>query len=759
MKNFDSEKHVRGESQFVDDFPAPEGTLYAHIFYSRTAHGKILSLDFSQALISAGVKRVLTYKDIPGENQIGGIVQDEPLLAEHHIHFAGQPIAIVVADSAINARVASEKIKIEIEKLPVITDPREAFANNDLIIPPMKFQLGDVESTWKQCDVIVEGKAESGGQEHLYLETQGAIAIPVESGALKIISSTQSPTAVQRVTAKVLNIPMHKIEVDVLRLGGGFGGKEDQATPYAAMAALAAQKLKRPVKLILHRQDDMRMTGKRHPYSSDFKIGLKNDGTILAYEAAFYQNAGAAADLSPAVLQRTLFHSTNAYFIPNVTATAYCCRTNLPPNTAFRGFGGPQGKFVIEAAIFKAAEKMNVEPSYIQKKNLLKEGDEFPYGQIVERCQTHSSWNALEEKISIGDVKKRVTDFNIANVWKKKGFAVMPICFGISFTNTMMNQASSLVHIYTDGSVGISTAAVEMGQGVNMKIHRIAEQIFSITTERIKLESTNTTRVANTSPTAASAGADLNGMATQLACNALLERLKKFAAEQLQQSDIQKIELKNEKVFNDGKETSWTWEKLISAANAARISLSSQHFYSTPKIYFNRETSKGHPFAYHVYGTALFEVTVDCLRGIYEIDAVNVVHDFGKSLQPAIDKSQAEGAIMQGIGWMTMEEIMYSGEGKLMTDALSTYKVPDIHFAPKEMNVHFLENSENPFGPFNSKAIGEPPFMYGIGVYFALLNAVKAFRQEQEYFVSAPMTPEKTLMYLYKETKVFAPSL
>ncbi len=756
MKNFDSEKHVRGESQFIDDLPVPEGTLYAHVYYSRIAHGKIISIDFSAAQTMTGVKAIFTANDIPGENQIGGIVQDEQLLAEHHVHFIGQPIAIVIADSAFNARFAAEKISVEIEKLPVITDPREAFSKDELIIPPMKFALGDVGSAWAQCDVVVEGIAETGGQEHLYLETQGAFAIPVEGGGVKIISSTQSPTAVQRVSAKVLDLPMHKVEVDVLRIGGGFGGKEDQATPWAAMCALAAVKLNRPVKMILHRQDDMRMTGKRHPYTSDFKIGLKNDGTILAYEVTFYQNAGAAADLSPAVLRRSLFHCTNAYYIPNVKAVGYSCRTNLPPNTAFRGFGGPQGKFVIEAAIFKAAEVMHVEPSFLQKKNLLKDGDEFPYGQITERCQTHATWNALERKISFDEVRKRVADFNAANGWKKKGYAVMPICFGISFTNTMMNQASALVHIYTDGSVGISTAAIEMGQGVNMKILTIVQQIFSIQPERIKLESTNTTRVANTSPTAASSGADLNGKAAQLACNVLLERLKTFAADHFKQSDVNKIELRDERVFNDGKETDWNWQQLISAANAARISLSSQHFYSTPKIYFDKETSKGHPFAYHVFGTAIFEVTLDCLRGIYEIDTVNVVHDFGKSLHPVIDLSQAEGAIMQGIGWMTMEEIVYTAEGRLITDTFSTYKVPDMHFAPKEMNIHFLENSENPLTPFNSKAIGEPPFMYGIGAYFALLNAVKAFRPGKKYDVIAPMTPERVLCSLYEKVETLA---
>jgi xanthine dehydrogenase large subunit len=751
MKNFDAEKHVRGESQFVDDIRVPEGTLWAHVCMSRIAHGKIRAIDQSAARSMPGVKAILTAQDIGGENQIGGIVPDEPLLADGEVHFIGQPLAIVFADSAIHARYAAEKIAPDIHPLPVITDVREAFTKNELIIPPMKFALGDAASQWALCDVVVEGTVESGGQEHLYLETQGALAIPVEGGGVKIVSSTQSPTAVQRVTARVLALPMHKVEVDVVRLGGGFGGKEDQATQWAVMCALGAVRLGRPVKMILHRQDDMRMTGKRHPYISDYKIGLKKDGTILAYDVTLYQNAGAAADLSPAIMQRSLFHCTNSYFIPNVTAVAYSCRTNLPPFTAFRGFGGPQGKFVIEAAIFKAADVLGVEASVIQKKNLLKDGDEFPYGQIAERCQARSCWDALEKKMPIAAVQHRIAEFNAVHEWKKKGCAMMPICFGISFTNTMMNQASALVHIYTDGSVGVSTAAVEMGQGVNMKILSVVQKVFSIRPEMIKLESTNTTRAANTSPTAASSGADLNGMAAQSACGVLLDRLKKFAAERFNQPYSELIELRDEVVYNEGKETGWTWRRLVAEANSARISLTAQHFYATPGVHFNRETSKGHPFAYHVFGTALIEVTLDCLRGVYDIDAVHVVHDAGHSLHPAIDLSQAEGGIMQGIGWMTMEEIMYHADGRLLTDALSTYKVPDMHFAPKEMNVEFLKDSGNPFTPFNSKAIGEPPFMYGIGAYFALANAIKAFRPGKPLQIVAPLTTERALRALYAD--------
>ena len=350
MKNYDSEKHVKGDSQFVDDLLTPAGLLHIVVFSSSVAHGKILKIDHSEALKSIGVAGIITSKDIPGENQIGGIIQDESLLAEEYVHFIGQPIALVVADTILHAKDACTKIKIEFEKLHVITDPREAYQKGELIMPPRVFASGDVDSTWEKCDYVIDGIAESGGQEHLYLETQGAFAYPLETGGIRIISSTQGPTQVQRASAKILGLPMNKVEVDVTRIGGGFGGKEDQATTWGCVAALAAWKLQKPVKVILSRQDDMRMTGKRHPYSSDFKIGLNKEGKVLAYEVTFYQNAGAAADLSPAVLDRTLFHAVNSYFVPNVKATAISCKTNLPPNTAFRGFGGPQGMFVFEAA-------------------------------------------------------------------------------------------------------------------------------------------------------------------------------------------------------------------------------------------------------------------------------------------------------------------------------------------------------------------------------------------------------------------------
>jgi xanthine dehydrogenase large subunit len=756
--NIDIEKHVKGESQFIDDIIVPEGTLYAKVFDSTIAHGNILSITIKDAINIPGVIGIYTHKDIPGINQVGGIIQDETLFAVDDVQFMGEPIGIVVADSIETAKKAAGKIKIEYQKLPVITDPREAFEKNSLIMPPRTFSFGDTDSAWKDCKIIVEGKAETGGQEHLYLETQGALAIPEEGGKIKIISSTQSPTAVQRAAARILAMSMHNIEVDVLRLGGAFGGKEDQATHWAVMAALAASKLNRPVKLVLPRMDDMRLTGKRHPYSSDFKIGLTSDGKIIAYEATFYQNAGAVADLSPAILERTLFHATNSYFIPNVRTTAISCKTNLAPNTAFRGFGGPQGKFVIEAAIHKAAQKMGIDAGKIQKKNLLKEGQSFYYGQKVERCQADRCWEQALENFNYKKTINEIDKFNGNNHQFKKGSALMPICFGISFTNSFLNQASALVHIYTDGSIGVSTAAVEMGQGVNVKIKNAVSKTLSVNADKIRIETTNTTRIANTSATAASSGADLNGNAAILASNILLKRLLKSAGEILGIKDTDELKLEDGVVFHKGRKTELEWNELIIKTYQKRISLSAQAYYATPDIYFDKKINKGRPFAYHVYGTAIITVTLDCLRGTYTIDSVKAVHDFGKSLSPVVDRGQAEGAIAQGIGWLTVEEIAHSKEGMLLSNSLSTYKVPDIYSAPKEIEVIFLEDSENPFGPFHSKAIGEPPLMYGIGAYFAILNAMKAFRPEEEFKISAPITPERVLMALYSKSTKPVPS-
>ena len=748
MKNIDSYTHTRGESIYLDDMPLIGGTLFAAAFGSPIAHGTIKNLDITEASQSEGVVKIFIAKDIPGENEIGGIIADEPLLAHHHVHFIGMPVALVVAETEAAARAAGKKIKIEIDPLPVITDPRVAREKGELIIPPRTFQMGDTTNAWPQCEYIFEGAADTNGQEHLYIETQGAYTVPQENGCIKVYSSTQGPTAVQRCVSRVLGLPMHQIEVDVTRLGGGFGGKEDQANTWAALCALATHILKRPVKYALSRMEDMQMTGKRHPYSSDFKIGLNKDLKIIAYEVTFHQNAGAAADLSPAVMERTLFHSTNTYFIPNVKSTAYSCRTNLPPNTAFRGFGGPQGMFVIEAAIAKAADALGIEASVIQRKNLLQTGDELLYGQKAV-SEAIECWDKATDLYKIETVKQEIAKFNTENKWLKKGMSFMPICFGISFTKTLMNQARALVHVYSDGSVNLSTGAVEMGQGINTKMLQVAAQTFSIDPAKIKINTTNTFRIANTSPSAASATADLNGRATLMACMEILNRLKQVAADELQ-TTVETIILKNEVVYNCDEPTGISWKQLVMNAFVKRVSLSEHAHYATPEIHFDATKEKGHPFAYHVYGTAITTVTVDCLRGTYETDTVKIVHDFGSSMNPAIDRGQIEGGVVQGIGWVTMEEIIYDKEGRLRSNALSTYKVPDIYSVPKELDIHFLETQKDNLAIFRSKAVGEPPLMYGIGAFFAIRNAIKAFRPQADIAFDAPLTPEKVLMGLYK---------
>jgi xanthine dehydrogenase large subunit len=747
MKNIDSYTHLRGESVYLDDIPLLEHTLYAAAFDSPIAHGVLKNVQLEEAMAMPGVIRILTASDIPGENQIGGIISDEELLATTHVHFCGMPIALVVAETDHAARAAVKKIKAEIDPLPVITDPRDAKEKNELIVPPRTFQLGDINSAWNSCDHVFEGTASSNGQEHLYIETQGAYAYLQENGNIKIHSSTQGPTAVQRTVSAVLGIPMHKIEVDTTRLGGGFGGKEDQATAWAVFCALASYHTKRPVKYSLDRMEDMRMTGKRHPYAYDFRIGLTKELKILSYEVTFYQNAGAAADLSPAVLERTLFHCTNSYFVPNVKATAYSCRTHLPPNTAFRGFGGPQGMFAIECAIDLTARKLGIPASHIQEKNLVKTGEPFPYGQKAD-SEADACWKKSTELYDLPHLRAEVNAFNEKNAQLKKGLAVMPVCFGISFTKTRMNQARSLVHIYTDGSVGISTGAVEMGQGVNTKILQVAGRVFSLRPERIRIQTTNTLRVANTSPSAASATADLNGKATLIACTELLARLKSVAAKELKVSE-ETISIREEKVLVNEVPSQLGWNDLIIIAYNNRISLSEHAHYTPPGIHFDNTIEKGHPFAYHTYGTGIVTVTVDCLRGIYSIDSVKVVHDFGNSLNPVIDLGQCEGGIVQGIGWMTMEEIVFDKEGRLRSNALSTYKVPDVYGTPGEINIHFLETKKENLAVLNSKAVGEPPLMYGIGAYFALRNAILAFNPSATIEYDAPMTPEKVLLALY----------
>ncbi|MDG2168396.1 MAG: molybdopterin-dependent oxidoreductase [Opitutales bacterium] len=753
MRHCDSELHVTGRSQYTDDVTPPDGMLHGVPFGSPIAHGNIQSLDISEAENMEGVRAIFTYDDLPATRIIGAVVADEPLFAHDKVMYQGQPIALVVADSVENARKAVKACKVEIDPLPVIVCPREAYDAGDVLQPPRTFEKGDVDSVWDQCDFVVEGKVDLAGQDHLYLETNRARAVPVEDGQVRVFSSTQSPSAAQKWIAAVLGVPMHKVEIDVKRLGGGFGGKEDQATHWACMASLAAVLLQAPVQIVLNRGEDMKMTGKRHPYKQDFKIGLNKEGEILAFDVAHFQNSGAYVDLSPPVLERTVLHATNCYGIPNVRILAAACRTHITPNTAYRGFGGPQGMFPLEAAIYKAATVMGVTPESIQKKNLFEDGYQFHYGQTVSACRMQRTWDEAEEAFDFAGVKARAEAHNQSHQGSKKGYAMMPVCFGISFTKTFLNQGSSLVHIYTDGSVSVTTGGIEMGQGISSNMIAIASRILGVPHERIRCNSTNTSRIANISPSAASATSDLNGNATINACEELLVGLKEIAAQELE-ANLEEITIQDGVVHRSGEATELDWNQLVLKTYFARVQLMAHGFYTPPGLHYDFTKENNHPFHYYTYGTCLIETTVDCLRGTYTIDSAKVVHDLGRGIIRTVDLGQVEGGMAQGIGWVTLEELAYGNDGRLLSHALSTYKAPDGDFLPDDMEVKFLENADNPGGPLGSKAVGEPPFMYGIGAFYAIQRAIDSFRPQDLNEIISPMTPERVLLSLYDANAV-----
>lgn len=736
---------ARGEARFTGDLPLPPGTLHAMVATSPQAHARFNGIDRSAALAEPGVVAVLTAADIPGTNDIGNLFRGEPLLAVEEVHGVGEPYALVVADSADAAWRGAQKLRADWQLLPTIFDVRAAYAAGQLIQPPRTFALGDVDAAWASCTTVVSGRVELGSAEHVYMETQCALAIPRDDGGLKIHSATQSPSGVHKAVAAISGLPMHLIEVEVERLGGGFGGKEEQATPWACLAALAALRLRRPVRLQLDRPDDMRLTGKRHPYSADYRLGLDAQGNFLAYEATLYQNAGCTADLSTAILERSLFHATNAYRLPNVRVTAASCRTNLPSNTAFRGFGAPQAIFVLEAAIRRAARQLGIAPESLQRQNLLHTGDAFPYGMTAADDRATACWDELSSHFDLAGRQQAVAQFNASGGTLRKGLTVVPVCFGISFTATLLNQAKALLHVYADGSVSITTGAVDMGQGVQHRIRRVVALTLGVDEARVHVASTSTRSVANVSPTAASTGADLNGEAARQAALRILAGLRPLAAELLACPPAAVVFAHDAATQADGRRIAWP--ELIVAAYARRVPLSALAHYATPGLHFDPSANQGRPFAYHVMGAALVEATVDVLRGTGRIDRVAVVHDVGLSLDPTLDRGQIEGAIVQGIGWMTSEEILYDENGRLLTDTLASYKIPDLYDAPA-IDIR-LRQDAGAAGLLGSKAVGEPPLIYGLGAYFALRAAMAAWRPLPDEVQQTPLTAERIFTQLH----------
>ncbi|HEY3445373.1 MAG TPA: molybdopterin cofactor-binding domain-containing protein [Myxococcales bacterium] len=748
MRNDDMKMHVRGTSQFVDDIPTPPGCLHAALFTSSVAKGRIRKLDVEKARAAEGVVAVYTHRDVPGLNQVGHIFKDQPLLAVDAVEYIGQPIALVVATSPRLARRALKLIEADLEKLEPMLDPREAAAKGMLHGQKRVLVNGDPDGAFARCKHLVQGKLSSGPQEHFYFETQRALALPGEHETIKVCASAQAPGAFHHHVAEVLGLPMHKVELDIRRLGGGFGGKESTAV-WIVAPAMAAFLLKKPVKLVLERNEDIATTGKRHAYEYDYRLGLDEEGRVQAYEVTLYQHAGACADISTAVLGRSFLHASGSYRIPNIRITGLSCRTNIPPNNAFRGFGVPQGTFAIESALTQAAETLGMPAVELKRRNLLRDGDSLPYGMKLERVNAIRCWETLDNKIDLAKRQAAVAEYNRTHAETKRGLGVVPVCFGISFAQTALNQASALVNLYVDGSVSVSTGAVEMGQGVNTKIQLVAARTLGIHPDKVRVESTNTSRIPNASPTSASTGADLNGMATQLACERIYARLQSFAAQHLKAPDAKEISIRDEVLSVGGEKVDLSWEKLVAAAQWARVDLSEHAFYATPDLHYDLATERGRPFAYYAYGTSLTEVLLDVVRGTYTLEAIDVVHDVGQAISEEVDRGQVEGAVVQGIGWATLEQIRYAPDGRVLT-GVNAYKVPDIKFVPKHFELTLLPDSSNPFAVLNSKAVGEPPFVHGLGAYFAVVDALRSVRKDRPV-PSLPVTPEKAFMYLHGE--------
>ncbi|NNJ31696.1 xanthine dehydrogenase molybdopterin binding subunit [Lacrimispora defluvii] len=738
--------HVMGRSQFIDDIPKPGNLLYVKVMVSPVANGRIVKLDTQKASEMPGVAAVLTAEDIPGENQIGGIIKDEVCLAQGHVQFVGEPVAIIAAESIKEAEAAMEQILFEVEEETPVLTVREAIKRDQYVGPVRKIERGDVESVFADCPCYMEGVIRNEGQEHFYLETQSALAVPEDNGGLTLYSSSQNPNEIQKMASGVLGLPQNMITVDIKRLGGGFGGKESQATSWACLAALTAYHTGRPALIRLTRDEDMLSTGKRHAFESDYRVAFDKEGKILAYSVELNSNCGAVADVSTSVLERAMLHAENSYHIENIKIIGRPCKTNLHPATAFRGFGGPQGIFAIESVIERIAYTLGLDPYDVRMKNMYHKGDLAPYGQeihhgedigrILEKLRTDSRWD---------ERKKEIAAFNQKNRFAKKGLGITPVKFGISFTAAHLNQGSALIQVYTDGSVSVTHGAIEMGQEVNTKIAQIAATTLGVPIGTIRIESNNTKRVANTSATAASSGCDLNGHAVENAALKILGRLKEL---------VSKLYPGEDGVFENGyvygvhegktdyENSLISFKELVQKAYVERIDLCDHGYYATPGIYFDRDKGEGHPFLYYVFGAAVTEVTVDLLTGRTTLDSAHILHDCASSINPMVDIGQIQGAFIQGVGWVTTEELVYQDKGRLLSSSPATYKIPTIGDIPEEFHIELMEGCMNELGIKRSKAIGEPPFIYGESVFFAITNALSSLGSYPDE-LSIPATPEK----------------
>ena len=738
-------RQVCGSARYVDDIPSLANQCFAAVGLSQIASGHIQDMDLSQVRAAEGVIDVITVEDVPGHIDIAPVFDGDPIFAEKQIKFHGQPIFAVVADTETNALRAISKAVIEYQETAPTLTVDQSHQQGKFVRPQHLMQSGCVDKTFETSAHIVEGELTIGGQEHFYLEGQVSMAIPDEQDRIQVFTSSQHPSEVQKLVAEVLAVPFNKVVVDMRRMGGGFGGKETQAAQWACIAALLASRTKRAVKLRLPRRQDMIATGKRHPFLQRYRVAFDQQGLIQGANIEINGNCGHSADLSDAIVDRAMFHADNAYYLGDCKIVGHRCQTNQVSHTAFRGFGGPQGMLVAEQIIEQIARKTGQDPLQIRKLNLYGQTDRniTHYGMQVEHNLLPDLIEKLEASSDYWRRKKQIKAFNQTNPLIKKGLALTPVKFGISFTAKHLNQAGALLHIYTDGSMQINHGGTEMGQGLHTKIQQIVATEFGVPLDAVEVTSTRTDKVPNTSPTAASSGTDINGKAAQNACIEIKSRLATFYAELVAESG-------NDVSFLDGQvicgKHQIAFTELVQKAYFERISLSASGFYKTPKIHYDRDTGKGRPFFYFSYGAAVSEVTIDCLTGEYCVERVDILHDVGNSINPAIDIGQIEGGFIQGMGWLTTEELLWDDKGKLLSINPATYKIPSIGDTPKVFNVDLYDRPNAEDSIYHSKAVGEPPFMLAMSVWCALKDAISSISDyRSDPHLPPPATPEKVL--------------
>jgi xanthine dehydrogenase large subunit len=737
---------VAGTASYVDDIPEVKGTLHAAPILSNVAHGRLLGVDTSAALAMPGVRAVVLAEDVPGDPMLATFVHDEPIFATDKVEHIGQVIGVVVADTVMQARRAARKVQLKIEPLRAVLSPREAHARQSYVLPQVTVRRGEPEAALARSPHRLDGQFEVGGQEHFYLEGQVAYVLPQEQGQWWVYSSTQHPGEIQHWVAHALGLENNAVTVECRRMGGGFGGKETQAGHLAVWAALAARKCKRPVKLRLDRDDDFMITGKRHPFAYDYSVGFEDTGLITALKLTMLANCGFSADLSGPVADRAIFHTDNAYFLSDVEIASYRCKTNTQSHTAFRGFGGPQGVIVIETILGDIARRLGLDPLDVRLRNLygVEDRNVTHYQMKVDDNILHPLITQLERSSQYRQRREAIAAWNAKSPVIKRGIAITPVKFGISFTATFFNQAGALVHVYTDGSVQVNHGGTEMGQGLNTKVAQIVAHELGVPFERVRSTAADTSKVPNASATAASSGTDLNGRAAQYAARNVRDNLAAFVSG-LDGCGAGAVRFANGQVISP--KASRSFDEVVKAAYANRIQLWSDGFYRTPKIHYDKVTLTGRPFYYFSYGAACSEVAIDTLTGESRVLKVDILHDVGTPINPAIDIGQIEGGFIQGVGWLTTEQLVWDDKGYLATHAPSTYKIPATGDVPEHFKIELWPEPNREDNVFGSKAVGEPPFMLAISVWEALRDAV-ACAGGMAAQMEAPATAENVLAAL-----------